>query len=233
MVEIGDRPILWHIMKIYSHYGFKDFALALGYKGDIIKKFFVDYNLMISDIQVQLGAGKVTYLTNNVEDWMVSMLDTGKESLTGGRLHRLQDMLRPEGRFMLTYGDGVADINIKDLVAFHEKSGKIATVTVVRPPARFGGVVIDGDMVVDFKEKPQIGEGWINGGFFVFEPEIFDYLHGDMTVLEGSPMENLVRDGQLAAYCHRDFWHCMDTLRDKMALDAMWRDGAAQWKVWG
>jgi glucose-1-phosphate cytidylyltransferase len=232
MVEIGDRPILWHIMKIYSHYGFRDFVLALGYKGEIIKRFFVDYNLMTSDVTACLGEGKVEYANNGAEDWTVYMQDTGKESLTGGRLHRLEDMLRPAGRFMLTYGDGVSNINIRELVRFHEKSGKVATVTAVRPPARFGGMAIDGDTVVDFKEKPQIGEGWINGGFFVFEPEIFDYLHGDMTVLEGDPMENLVKDGQLAAYRHTGFWHCMDTLRDKTALETMWREGKAGWKVW-
>lgn len=232
MVEIGGRPILWHIMKTYSYYGHKDFALALGYKGEAIKRYFIDYNLMTNDVTAYLGKGKVEYTNNGAEDWTVSMMDTGKESLTGGRLDRLKDMLRPAGRFMLTYGDGVSDVNIHELLKFHKKSGKVATVTAVRPPARFGGMVIDGDAVVDFKEKPQIGEGWINGGFFVFEPEIFDYLHGDMTVLEGDPMENLVKDGQLAAYRHTDFWQCMDTLRDKNSLEAMWADGKAAWKVW-
>lgn len=232
MVEIGGRPILWHIMKIFSHYGFKDFVLALGYKGEIIKRFFIDYNLMTNDVTAHLDKGEVKYVNNGAEDWTVSMLDTGKESLTGGRLYRLKDMLRPAGRFMLTYGDGVSNINIRDLVKFHEKSGKIATVTAVRPPARFGGMVIDKNIVIDFKEKPQIREGWINGGFFVFEPKIFDYLHGDMTVLEGNPMENLVKDGQLAAYCHTGFWHCMDTLRDKIALETMWMENKAGWRVW-
>ena len=232
MVEIGGLPILWHVMKIYSYYGFKDFVLALGYKGEIIKRFFIDYNLMTNDVTAYLSKGKVEYTNNGAEDWAVSMLNTGNESLTGGRLHRLEAMLRPKGRFMLTYGDGVSDINVRELVEFHEKSGKVATVTAVRPPARFGGMAIDGDIVVDFKEKPQIGEGWINGGFFVFEPEIFDYLHGDMTVLEGDPMENLVTDGQLAAYRHTGFWHCMDTLRDKTALETMWMDGKAGWKIW-
>lgn len=232
MVEIGGLPILWHVMKIYSYYGFKDFVLALGYKGEIIKRFFIDYNLMTNDVTAYLGKGKVKHANNGAEDWTVSMLNTGSETLTGGRLHRLEGMLRPEGRFMLTYGDGVSDINVRELVEFHEKSGKVATVTAVRPPARFGGMAIDGDMVVDFKEKPQIGEGWINGGFFVFEPEIFDYLHGDMTVLEGNPMENLVKDGQLAAYRHTGFWHCMDTLRDKTALETMWMESKAGWKVW-
>ena len=232
MIEIGGRPILWHVMKIYSYYGLKDFVLALGYKGEIIKQFFIDYNLMTSDVTAYLSKGSVEYANNGAEDWIVSMLDTGKETLTGGRLHRLEDMLRQKGRFMLTYGDGVADINIHELVRFHKKCGKVATVTAVRPPARFGGMAIDGDLVVDFEEKPQIGEGWINGGFFVFEPEIFDYLHGDMTVLEGEPMETLVKDEQLAAYCHTGFWHCMDTLRDKISLETMWQEGKAGWKVW-
>ncbi|MBW8015816.1 MAG: glucose-1-phosphate cytidylyltransferase [Planctomycetes bacterium] len=231
MVEIGGHPILWHVMNIYSHYGHKDFVLALGYKGEVIKQYFVDYNLMTNDVTAYLGKGKVEYTNNGAEDWTVSMMDTGKNSLTGGRLHRLKDMLRPTGRFMLTYGDGVSDINVSELIKFHEKSGKIATVTAVRPPARFGGMEIDADAVIDFKEKPQIGEGWINGGFFVFEPEIFDYLHGDMTVLEGDPMENLVKDGQLAAYRHTGFWQCMDTLRDKNSLEAMWADGNAAWKL--
>lgn len=231
MVEIGGHPILWHVMNIYSHYGHKDFVLALGYKGEVIKQYFIDYSLMTNDVTAYLGAGKVEYLNNGIEDWTVSMLDTGKNSLTGGRLHRLKDKLRPTGKFMLTYGDGVSDIDVCELLKFHEKSGKIATVTAVRPPARFGGMEIDGDTVVDFKEKPQIGEGWINGGFFVFEPEIFEYLHGDMTVLEGDPMENLVKDGQLAAYRHTGFWQCMDTLRDKNSLETMWADGNAAWKL--
>lgn len=231
MVEIGGHPILWHVMNIYSHYGHKDFVLALGYKGEVIKQYFIDYNLMTNDVTAYLSKGKVEYTNNGAEDWTVSMMDTGKNSLTGGRLHRLKDMLRPTGRFMLTYGDGVSDINVSELIKFHEKSGKIATVTAVRPPARFGGMEIEGDIVVDFKEKPQIGEGWINGGFFVFEPEIFDYLHGDMTVLEGDPMENLVKDGQLAAYCHTGFWQCMDTLRDKKSLETMWADDNAAWKL--
>lgn len=231
MVEIGGHPILWHVMNIYSHYGHKDFVLALGYKGEAIKRYFIDYSLMTNDVTAYLSKGKVEYTNNGAEDWTVSMMDTGKNSLTGGRLHRLKDMLRPTGRFMLTYGDGVSDINVSELIKFHEKSGKIATVTAVRPPARFGGMEIDGDAIIDFKEKPQIREGWINGGFFVFEPEIFEYLHGDMTVLEGDPMENLVKDGQLAAYRHTGFWQCMDTLRDKNSLETMWADDNAAWKL--
>ena len=233
MVEIGGQPILWHIMKIYSHYGFREFVLALGYKGQVIKEFFLNYHAMTSDITVELGRGRAEYSNCSAEDLTVTMVDTGRESMTGGRLHRLERILRPQGPFMLTYGDGVADLDIDDLLAFHKRQGRLATVTAVRPVARFGRMIFNGDLVTDFKEKPQTEEGWINGGFFVFEPEVFDYLHGDDTVLEADPLERLARDGQLAAYKHGGFWHCMDTLRDKMALEEMWRQKRAKWRVWG
>jgi len=232
MVEIAGRPILWHIMKIYFHYGFNNFVLALGYKGELIKQFFINYNLMTSDVTVYLNSGELDYTNKNSEDWVVSMLDTGLNTLTGGRLHRLEKILRQEGTFMLTYGDGVSDINMRSLLEFHRSHGKLATVTAVRPPARFGGMTIDNSTVIDFTEKAQVGEGWINGGFFVFEPGIFDYLHGDTTVLEGDPMENLAKDGQLVAFKHTGFWQCMDTLRDKEALESIWSESNYSWKIW-
>lgn len=230
MVEIGGRPILWHIMKIYERHNNRDFVLALGYKGEMIKDYFINYHPFMSDVTVRLKSGGVEYANPTAEDWIVMMADTGKESLTGGRLRRLERLLRPEGTFCCTYGDGVADVNIAELVKFHKKHGKIATVTAVRPSARFGNLVMDGDAVADFKEKPQTGEGWINGGFFVFEPAIFDYLDGDNTVLEESPLERLSREGQLMAYRHSGFWHCMDTLRDKNILESLWVSGNAPWK---
>ena len=232
MVEIGGRPILWHLMKVYAHYGFKEFVLALGYKGAFIKDFFVNYHARMSDITVQLDTGEVLLRNSDAEDWTVHMCETGKNCMTGGRLHRLEPYLRSEGTFMLTYGDGLADVDIEDLVKFHHAHGKLATVTSVRPPARFGDIEFDGDRVIEFKEKPQTGAGWINGGFFVFEPGVFDYLHGDSTILEGDPLENLAKDGQLMAYKHTGFWHCMDTLRDKKVMEAYWQEQTAPWQVW-
>ncbi len=233
MVEVGPRPLLWHIMKIYSHHGFGEFVLALGYKGEVIKDYFINYHPYTSDLTMHLASGQVTFSNSLAEDWIVSLIETGRESMTGGRLHRLAPLLEPHGTFMLTYGDGVADIDITALVAFHRRHGRLATVTAVRPPARFGGMSINGHQVLEFKEKPQAGEGWINGGFFVFEPGVFDYLHGDATVLEEAPLENLARDGQLMAYTHQGFWHCMDTLRDYKVLENLWQSGQAPWKIWG
>jgi glucose-1-phosphate cytidylyltransferase len=233
MVEIGGSPILLHIMKIYASFGFKDFFVALGYKGEVIKDYFISYHLLNSDVTVNTKTGKVEYINPVKEDLSVSMIDTGVNSMTGGRLHRLENVLRSQGTFMLTYGDGVANVDIKKLVEFHRSHGKIATVTAVRPPARFGAMSFDGDKVLDFMEKPQTGEGWINGGFFVFEPGIFDYLHGDATILEKDPLENLCRDGQLMAYKHEGFWHPMDTVRDRDYLNEQWKTGQAPWKIWG
>jgi glucose-1-phosphate cytidylyltransferase len=232
MVEIGGRPILWHIMNLYGHYGLKQFVLALGYKSEMVKDYFLRYHACHSDITVNLCNGEVAYDRTHRLDWQVRMVDTGDATLTGGRLARLEHVLRPEGPFMLTYGDGVADVNIGHLLDFHQRCGRIATLTAVRPPARFGTMRFDGESVSEFKEKPQTQEGWINGGFFVFEPEIFDYLDGDETVLEGEPLERLARDGELVAYRHENFWHCMDTLRDKNRLEALWQGGDAPWKVW-
>jgi glucose-1-phosphate cytidylyltransferase len=229
MVEVGGLPMLVHIMRIYARYGFKDFVIALGYKGEIIKDYFLNYHLRTGDLAVSLASGKADFAARVRDDWTVRMFDTGDDTLTGGRLHRLEHCLRPEGTFTLTYGDGVCDLDISALLAFHRRHGKLATVTAVRPPARFGAIVMDNDRVVDFHEKPQSSEGWINGGFFVFEPDVFDYLSGDRTVLEGEPLERLARDGQLMAYRHPGFWHCMDTIRDRDALNDLWRSGNAPW----
>lgn len=232
MVEIGGHPILWHILQIYAGQGFRDFVLALGYKGECIKDFFLSYRARASDLTVDLATGKAVYDDPPAEDWKVRMIDTGPDSLTGGRVHRLERTLRKEGTFFLTYGDGVADVDLKKLLSFHKSHGKIATVTAVRPPARFGNIVCDGDRVAEFKEKPQTGEGWINGGFFVLEPSFFDYLEGDATVLEGRPMERLAAEGNLMAFKHEGFWQMMDTLRDKERLEEYWAGGEAPWKVW-
>ncbi len=228
MIEIGDRPMLIHIMSRYAFYGFKEFIVALGYKGDMVKEYFLNHYHQVRDITVNLKTGKVETKNDHIVDWIIHLIDTGKNTLTGGRLRRLKDCVGKE-TFMLTYGDGVSNIDIKKLYNFHKSNGKIATVTTVRPIARFGGIVLDGDKVLDFKEKVQIGEGWINGGFFVFEPKIFEYLHEDYDALEGEPMENLVKDGQLMGYKHEGFWQCMDTLRDKQNLNKMWESGDAPW----
>jgi len=233
MVEVGGMPILWHIMKIYSTYGYHDFAVALGYKGDVIKEFFMNYKLHKSDMVVNLRSGNLSYQNDLSEDWNVGLHDTGDNSLTGGRLLRLKKLFNPGDTFMLTYGDGVANINIDELVKFHKAHGKIATLTAVRPPARFGSIIMDDNgLIQEFKEKPQIGEGWINGGFFVFNYEVFDYLENDQTILEREPLENLCKDGQLLAYQHSDFWQCMDTIRDRDYLNNIWQEAKAPWKKW-
>jgi len=231
MVEIGGRPLLWHIMKHYGHFGFNDFFIALGYKGEVIKRYFLDYHMLTGDMTLCLSTGKLERHAGDIENWTVHLADTGMSSMTGGRLKRLEPSLRDE-TFMLTYGDGVSDIDLSALLAFHRAQGCLATVTAVRPPARFGGVVLDGDRVAEFTEKPQIGEGWINGGFMVLEPEVFRYLEGDAAVLEFDALERLAADGQLAAYRHDRFWQCMDTLRDKRVLERYWDGGAAPWKLW-
>ena len=233
MVEIGGSPILWHIMEHYAHYGFKEFAIALGYKGEYIKKYMVDYSSLNSDLTVNLGNGKVNVHNNGgpCRDWTVDLIDTGQATLTGGRIKRLAPYLG-NSTFMLTWGDGVANVNLHKLLEFHRSHGKLATVTAVRPPARFGRLEIQGNQVVDFSEKPQLGEGWINGAFFVLEPGIFDYIEGDDTQWEREPMEGLARDGQLAAYLHTGFWQCMDTLRDKGLLNDLWQQGNPPWQMW-
>lgn len=229
MVEVGGRPILWHIMKLYEHHDFCDFTLALGYKGEVIKDYFLNYHTRLSDLQVHLKNGQVDYSNPTAEDWHVSLIDTGANTLTGGRLLRLKPHLYSTGTFMLTYGDGVSDVDLTALLKFHLSHGKLATVTAVRPLARFGGLRLGGGQVLDFKEKPQSGEGWINGGYFIFEPEIFDYLEDDSTVLEQSPLERLSKDGQLMAFEHQGYWQCMDTIRDRDALQAIWDSGDIPW----
>lgn len=229
MVEIGGKPILWHIMKIYEQYGVNDFFLALGYKGEVIKDYFMNYHARQSNLSVQLKSGKIVYSDPSSEDWKISLIDTGALTMTGGRLLRLKQYLKDSGTFMLTYGDGVSDISIEELLKFHRSHGKIATVTAVRPPVRFGELIIDGEKVSHFQEKPQAGEGWINGGFFVFEPSIFDYLTDDTTFLEREPLENLAQKGELMAYKHSGFWQCMDTIRDKDFLQESWQSGNASW----
>ena len=231
MIEIGRWPILWHIMKHYAHYGFKEFFIALGHRGEIIKRFFVDYASLGGSLSLDLASGQIAKQESTIEDWIVHLKNTGQETNTGGRLKRLEANLATE-TFMLTYGDGVSNVDLTKLLAFHRAHGRIATVTAVRPPARFGGLIFEGDCVSEFTEKPQIGEGWINGGFLVFEPKIFDYLKDDDTSLEGDALEQLASERQLVAYRHDDFWQCMDTPRDKRLLDSMWHERRPLWKVW-
>ena len=231
MVEIGGRPVLWHIMKIFAHYGFDDFLVALGYKGEFIKRYFLDYRTLSGSLTVALASGSVELLDNGSEDWTIRLLDTGAETETGGRVKRLAPQVGGE-TFMMTYGDGVANIDINKLLAFHRSHGKQATVTAVHPPSRFGGLAFDGDTVVDFAEKPQLREGWINGGFFVLEPGVFDYIDGDEIIFEREPMERLARDGELMGYRHDAFWQPMDTLREVRLLRRLWDEGNAPWKVW-
>lgn len=231
MVEIGGRPILWHIMMIYTTYGFQEFVIALGYKGEVIKKYMVDYCSLHSNLTVNLKSGQVTVHDGPKHDCIVDLVDTGIRTQTGGRIKRLAPYFG-NGTFMLTWGDGVSDIDLHDLLAFHRSHGKLATLTAVRPPARYGYMKFDGARVAEFTEKPQIGEGWINGAFFVLEPGVFDYIDGDDTVWEREPLERLARDGQLMAYRHRSFWQCMDTLREKYILESLWQSGKAPWKIW-
>ena len=231
MVEIGDEPILWHIMKSYAHHGFREFVVALGYKGDVIKRYFLDLRALGGSLKIDLASGAVHHYETMKEDWTVHCVETGLQSNTGGRLRRLRDWIGNE-TFLCTYGDGVSDVDVPALVAFHKKVGRAATVTAVRPPARFGGLEFDGDLVRAFTEKPQIGEGWINGGFMVLEPKVLDHLTRDEDSLEIQALEKLAAAGQLAAYKHDRFWQCMDTLRDVRYLERLWAEGKAPWKVW-
>jgi glucose-1-phosphate cytidylyltransferase len=231
MVQIGQHPIIWHIMKGYATFGFNEFVVALGYKGEIIKDYFLHYGQLAGDLTVDLGRGKIEHTRRAHEDWVVHLVDTGLNTLTGGRIRRLAPLIGHEP-FMLTYGDGVADIDPRKVLAFHRAHQCLATVTAVRPPARFGGIVFDGDKVVGFAEKRQTEEGWINGGFMVLEPRVLDYLAGDEDVLEVDLLERLAREGQFVAYRHEGFWQCMDTVRDRQLLERMWQSGDAPWKVW-
>jgi glucose-1-phosphate cytidylyltransferase len=231
MVEIGGRPILWHIMKHYSFYSHNQFIIALGYKGEIIKRYMVDYCSLENNLTVNIGNGDVKVHDGPRPDWIVDLVDTGAATQTGGRIKRLAPCIG-DATFMLTWGDGVSNVDLDCLVEFHRSHGKLATLTAVRPPARYGHMVFEGDQITQFMEKPQLGEGWINGAFFVLEPEIFDYIDGDQTVWEHDPLERLAADRQLMAFKHESFWQCMDTLREKHLLESLWQTKKAPWKIW-
>ena len=231
MVEIGGMPILWHIMRHYDYYGHKNFLVALGYKGDYIKRYMRDYYSLQGNLTVNLKNGEIEMKGGYSPDWIVDLIDTGIATQTGGRIKRLAPHIGNE-TFMLTWGDGVSNVNLDELLAFHRSHGKLCTMTAVRPPARYGHLVFDGDRIAEFTEKPNIGEGWINGAFFVVEPEVFDYIDGDTTVWEHEPLERLAAEGELMAYRHTDFWQCMDTLREKHILQQFWESGDAPWKLW-
>ena len=230
MVEIGGHPILWHIMKIYSHYGINDFIVCLGYKGYMIKEYFANYHMHMSDVTFDLASGRAEIHQNTAESWKVTLIDTGELTMTGGRLKRIRPYL--DGTFCMTYGDGVSDVDIDALVKFHKSQKTLATVTAIQPPGRYGSINIDGNRVSSFKEKPTGDGGWVNGGFFVLEPEVTDYVAEDSTMWEAEPMEALAREGQLAVFKHPGFWQSMDTLRDKNTLEQLWNTGNAAWKVW-
>ena len=231
MVEVGGKPILWHIMNIYASYGYKEFVIALGYKGEIIKDYFLNYHYHSHSLTVQLKTGDIKIHNNEGEDWIVHLLDTGANSNTGGRVKQAAEFIGNEP-FMLTYGDGVSNVNIPQLIEFHKEQNKLVTMTAVRPPARFGQMIIEDRRVVQFKEKPQIAEGWINGGFFVLQPEIIKYIKGDQTAWEYESLENIAEDGQLSAYQHEGFWQSMDTIRDVHLLNKLWQEEKAPWKIW-
>jgi len=233
MINIGEKPILWHIMKHYSSYGYNDFIICCGYKQHVIKKFFTDYYLQMSDVTFDFTSeNKVVVHNNNTEPWKVTLVDTGLNTMTGGRIKRVKDFIKEE-IFMLTYGDGVSDININELVEFHKSHGKIATITAIQPGGRFGILEIDNmENIKSFKEKSKEDGGWINGGFMVLNSEIIDYIEGDETIFEIDPLENVAQEGELKAFMHHGFWQCMDTLKDKQLLEKLWINGQAPWKVW-
>jgi glucose-1-phosphate cytidylyltransferase len=231
MVEIGGRPMLWHIMSIYASHGFKQFLIACGYKGEMIKDYFRHYAMREGDFRIHLSTGDVDMVNPSRKDWDVGLVDTGLDTMTGGRVLRLRSWVGDQ-TFMVTYGDGVGNVDIRALLDFHRAHGKLATVTAVRPPSRFGGLNLDGDKVSEFSEKPQTGEGWINGGFFVFEPGLFDYLQGDSDILERAPLESLAERDELMAFRHDGFWQPMDTIREKQLLESLWESGEAPWKTW-
>lgn len=231
MVEIGGRPIIWHIMKIYSSYGINDFIVCLGYKGYLIKEYFANYFLHMCDVTIDIAKNDVEVHQNNAEPWRVTLVDTGESTMTGGRLKRIAPFVAGED-FCCTYGDGVADIDIAALIQFHKSQGRLATITAAQPPGRFGSLVLTEDQVTAFQEKPQGDGAWINGGFFVLSPRVLDYIDGDQTIWEREPMEALAASGEMSAYIHRGFWQPMDTLRDKNHLEELWAAGKAPWKKW-
>lgn len=231
MVQIGEKPILWHIMKIYASFGFNEFILPLGYKAEVIKRYFIDFHFLENDCTVKTKNGEITTHGKEFEDWIVHLVDTDYSTQTGGRIKRLKKWIG-KNTFMMTYGDGVSNVNIKELLAFHKKHGKLATITAVHPEARFGGLDIKNNVVTNFFEKSQIREGWINGGFFILEPEVLDYIDGDAMPFEQKPIERLVKEGQLMAHFHEGFWQPMDTLRDVKLLNELWLSNKAPWKIW-
>jgi glucose-1-phosphate cytidylyltransferase len=232
MIEIGGRPVLWHIMKIYGHYGFCDFVICLGYKGYFIKEYFANFFLHQSDVTFDTEHNRVTYHQTTVEPWRVTLVDTGEQTLTGGRLKRVRSYLDENEPFFFTYGDGVADVDLKALLEFHRRHGLLASVMAVTPPGRYGALEVSGDKVERFREKPLGREGLINGGFFVLNPKAIDWIDGDQTSFEGETLERLAGEGQLAAFRHGGFWHAMDTLRDRNMLEDQWKSGRVPWKVW-
>ena len=232
MVEVGGKPILWHIMNIYAIQGITEFIIALGYKGEMIKEYFLNFYAINNDISLDLATGRTTIHDGNQPKWKIHLIDTGLETQTGGRLKRLRKWLCEDETFLFTYGDGLSDLNVSALLDFHKSHGKFATVTTVRSPARFGRIGFEGDAVVEFYEKPRSGEGWINGGFFVLNTKVFDYIREDETVWERDPVERLAQDGQMMGYRHYGFWSCMDTLKEKHYLDELWTTGKAPWKLW-
>ncbi len=230
LVEVGEHPILWHILKHFSASHFNEFFICLGYKGEAVKRFFLDRANLAGSMRIDLRTGAVDGFDKVLEDWKLHLIDTGVTTNTGGRIKRMKPYLKSQ--FFMTYGDGVSNVDLNALLAHHKRCGKFATLTAVRPPARFGGIAFDGDNVAEFLEKPQTGEGWINGGFMVLEPEVFDYIDGDETSFESETLLKLCQDGQLAAYKHQGFWQCMDTLREKRLLTDLWESGEAPWKTW-
>lgn len=231
MVEIGGRPVLWHVMKIYSMHGFNDFIICLGYKGYMIKEYFANYFLHMSDVTFDMANNKMKVHENSVEPWNVTLVDTGADTMTGGRLKRVRKYLEAED-FCFTYGDGLSNVDVKQLVEFHKSHGMLATLTAIQPPGRFGALNMKGQKIVSFQEKPQGDGGWVNGGFFVLSPKVIDYIDNDLTIWERDPLETLAKEGNLSAFMHRGFWQPMDTLRDKNHLEELWQSGKAPWKVW-
>ena len=231
MVEIGGKPILWHIMKYYASFGFREFVVALGYRGEVIKRWFVDFASLTSDLTLDTATGSVRSAAAHTDDWKVHLIDTGQHTGTGGRVRRLRAVIGDEP-FLLTWGDGLSSVDLTALVAFHHQHGRACTLTAVRPPARFGHLNMTGEQITEFTEKPQVGEGWINGAFFVCQPEVFDYIPGEETMFEREPLERLAKDGELMAYRHSGFWQCMDTLRDRVLLERLWEQADAPWRRW-